>query len=408
MATCYFSGPFGRQQGSLGATIDFDQLYRDAIKPAVEEAGLDCVRADEFPMGGILHRSILSAVLASDVMVADISTDSANVFYELGVRHIAQRAGTILLKEQQSRIPFDLSYVHVLQYEVDEAGIIPVERLQQFRQRLSYVIRQSRELLVTDSPVYDLIPGLSVELPPELAAQARRFYPSKLRSTTIWRDESDDGDVVGEVANELRSSTVADPYAYIDLLRRARDQSNWDQLIALAEDAPSDVRSAPETRQLLALALNRQGERLKAIAEMQALISETGGNAESFGVLGKIYKDQYVEDGESIWLHRAIGAYRDAFQSDPNDIYAGSNLLMLLLQQSDPQALADLAEALPVVRWAIDRRMADQHADIWTVEAHIEVAAIAGDWEAARRSGERLVQLSTADQGCAEVAAASL
>jgi hypothetical protein len=30
-----------------GRTLDLDQSYKNMIKPAVEDAGLECVRADE-------------------------------------------------------------------------------------------------------------------------------------------------------------------------------------------------------------------------------------------------------------------------------------------------------------------------------------------------------------------------
>jgi len=41
-----------------GKTIDFDKIYNDFIKPAIEDAGLEPIRADEEQTGGIIYKSI--------------------------------------------------------------------------------------------------------------------------------------------------------------------------------------------------------------------------------------------------------------------------------------------------------------------------------------------------------------
>lgn len=38
--------PFGKKVDATGLTIDFDAVYADLIAPAVEEAGLEPLRAD--------------------------------------------------------------------------------------------------------------------------------------------------------------------------------------------------------------------------------------------------------------------------------------------------------------------------------------------------------------------------
>ena len=113
MKTCFISMPFGIKSDPDGTRIDFDRLYKEVLKPTVEGMGLTCLRADEMLVGTLIHKDILSAVLSSDVMIADISTANANVMYELGVRHTAQRGVTILLTEIGSRVPFDVNYSKV-------------------------------------------------------------------------------------------------------------------------------------------------------------------------------------------------------------------------------------------------------------------------------------------------------
>ena len=53
------------------------------MRPAVQELNLDCRRLDDFSSGTIW---LFTALISSDLMIADISTHNANVLYELGVR----------------------------------------------------------------------------------------------------------------------------------------------------------------------------------------------------------------------------------------------------------------------------------------------------------------------------------
>jgi hypothetical protein len=48
---CFILMPFGKKPGAGGAIIDFDAVYGELIKPAVEAAGLVPLRADEEQAG---------------------------------------------------------------------------------------------------------------------------------------------------------------------------------------------------------------------------------------------------------------------------------------------------------------------------------------------------------------------
>ena len=67
--------------------LDLDKSYQYIIKPAAEEAGLECKRADEIIHSGVTDLPMYDQLLTADVVIADISTSNANAFYELGVRH---------------------------------------------------------------------------------------------------------------------------------------------------------------------------------------------------------------------------------------------------------------------------------------------------------------------------------
>src|SRR5258706_1052327 len=121
MRSCYVSIPFGVKPNFDGGTLDFDYLYRTVIQPAVQEFQMECRRLDEFSPGAIWHKTLFSALISSDLVIADITTNSPNILYEIGVRHALKRGRTILISAG-GRPPFDISYTQVLLYDPDANG----------------------------------------------------------------------------------------------------------------------------------------------------------------------------------------------------------------------------------------------------------------------------------------------
>lgn len=90
------------------------QVYRDAIKPACEDAGLICERADEqvFTESVVVH--VYQQIVAADLVIAEVSRPNANVYYETGfARAFGKRL--LLLTRSADEIPFDLEhYPHIV------------------------------------------------------------------------------------------------------------------------------------------------------------------------------------------------------------------------------------------------------------------------------------------------------
>ena len=95
-ALCFVDMPFGQKPDlQSGVVVDFDQIYNEAIKPAIEECGLEALRGDEERTGGIIHSAMFARLLLSEFVVADLTLANANVFYELGIRHAAKPFTTV-------------------------------------------------------------------------------------------------------------------------------------------------------------------------------------------------------------------------------------------------------------------------------------------------------------------------
>ena len=73
--TCFVVMGFGKKTDyQSGRMLDLDKSYQYIIKPAAEDAGLECKRADEIIHSGLIDVPMYDQLLAADVVIADIST----------------------------------------------------------------------------------------------------------------------------------------------------------------------------------------------------------------------------------------------------------------------------------------------------------------------------------------------
>ncbi|GEO39716.1 hypothetical protein SAE02_38640 [Skermanella aerolata] len=110
-------------------------------------------------------------------------------------------------------------------------------------------------------------------------------------------------------------------------------------------------------------------------------------SSETNGILERIHKDRWEEarsNGEPAvidHLHDAIADYLAGFEADWRDAYPGVDAatLMEMVDPVDPRQ----AELLPVVRYAVKRRLAGRSPDYWDHATLLELAVLANDAAAA-------------------------
>jgi hypothetical protein len=73
--TCFVIMPFGRY---------FDEYYESIYIPAIESTGLTAMRADVLYRPGTIVNDIWTLTRQAKIVLADLSTKNANVYYELG------------------------------------------------------------------------------------------------------------------------------------------------------------------------------------------------------------------------------------------------------------------------------------------------------------------------------------
>jgi hypothetical protein len=158
--TCFVIMGFGEKTDlATGRTLDLDKTYRIIIKKAVEEAGLQCIRADDIKHSGLIDLPMYELLLEADVVIADLSTANPNAIYELGVRHALRPHTTIIMAESQFKFPFDLSHIVIRPYDHLGKGI-DAEHAEEVREELKAAIHKLLDQPDVDSPVYRFLPKL--------------------------------------------------------------------------------------------------------------------------------------------------------------------------------------------------------------------------------------------------------
>lgn len=119
--TCFVISPIGKP-GTERHT-KFREVLEYIIKAAVKGSGysLQVLRADDIDRAGSFIKDILESLYDSYVVIADLTEQNPNVFYELGVRH-ALSPRTILIAQSIDDIPSDLREYRTIVYDTSAKG----------------------------------------------------------------------------------------------------------------------------------------------------------------------------------------------------------------------------------------------------------------------------------------------
>ncbi|MFA5414402.1 MAG: hypothetical protein WC295_02810 [Methanoregula sp.] len=124
------------------------ERIHEIIKSAVEkEFGMACIRADDVKSAGFdLLAKIQKLIERAEIVIADISVDSPNVFYEIGYAVGKDKSPIILVdSKRKKKVPVDLQGLEVLRYEDIWDGEIPFIR--ELNSHLGFRLKSSNALL---------------------------------------------------------------------------------------------------------------------------------------------------------------------------------------------------------------------------------------------------------------------
>lgn len=124
---CFVISPIGKEQSAerYHANIVLEYI----VKPALPD--IQVVRSDEFESSEEITPRIISAITSFDLAIADLSFANANVFYELGLRHMVRKP-VIHICNHETNLPFDNAGVNTIVF-----NLMDTKSHENARQRIS-------------------------------------------------------------------------------------------------------------------------------------------------------------------------------------------------------------------------------------------------------------------------------
>ncbi len=344
--------PFGVKPNHDGTLVDFDRVYVELINPALVEAGCEVFRADQEQRAGDIRTDMFQELLVADLVVADLTLDNPNVWYELGVRHALRARGGVLIPGPRPTQPVDIFTDRKLNYRIKDGGADPAT-LAADRKQLAAIARATLEASTARivSPVYTLLDHLREPQWRELLlAQRNEFsaaYEGWQSRMEVARQKSRVGDIL-VLADETPTQALwfeARRAAGNCLVKLRHFDFALEQFEAALAIDPDDKPS----REKKSVCLGRLGRYEEAREWTRRLSVDYPGDAEVWALAGRVEKDNWIQRWrlpdatpaqmraaaafEDASLQEAIEPYHKAFIADPSHFYSGINSLTLHLLQ---------------------------------------------------------------------------
>jgi hypothetical protein len=294
------------------------------------------------------------------------------------------------------RLPFDVAPIRAMPYDVSKRGL-PL-KIEDTRKALAELLRDARHEK-TDSPVFQLVEDLPI---PQIAHTKTDVFRDQVTYSANRKQQLAEARKKGmyavrDVERDLGPIPDVEAGVLIDLFLSYRAVKAWKDMIALADRMSPALRQTVLVQEQLALALNRDGQGDRAEQVLKSLIEHNGPSSETYGLLGRVYKDRWetaakAEDDVAAraLLRKAVEAYLKGFETDWRDAYPGINAVTLMEISDPPDPRRDKLK--PIVRYAVDRKIAAGEPDYWDYATLLEIAVLEKDQAGAEKAlGDALV-----------------
>ncbi len=332
--------PFGTRKG-----VDFNDVEARLIGPALQKIGAEGRTTGQILEGGNIRIDMFQQLLIADLVIADITTNNPNAFYELGIRHALQEKKTFLIRAKLPRaqtvedlkeadVPFDLKTDRYFEYD----PVDPAASLDNLTEALRDTAASNRQ----DSPVFLSLPNLKSQ-------PRERFIPVPLGfGEEVQRAEK---------LNDARKLTLLGleargfPWestglrvvgrALLLIKRFGAAKTAWENLRDLDEnDLEANVALANIYQRLDDLVSSDQ-----ALERALKVATDPCDLAEIYGQLGRNQKDRWIRSWatsptteekakkalDSPMLLEAYQQYLSAYRQNLDSYYPGVNALFFAI-----------------------------------------------------------------------------
>ena len=371
--------PFGTKN-----EINFDDVEKKLIDPALNRLEVTGRTTMEIRRQGNIRLDMFQRLLTADLVIADISIQNANVYYELGVRHALRGKHTFMIRARGAgiktdEVPFDIKTDRYLTYD----GVDPSASVEDLYLGLRATVNSESE----DSPVFQMLPDLDEQDRSRFLPIPRDFREEVERA----RQNKELGDLELLAAEargfewEIEGQRLVGR-AQVNLKGFEGGRSTWE---GVRKQYPLDV----EANTMLGTIYQRLGDLTSSDQALQRVITRSEldkkDRAEARSLLGRNAKSRWTDEWRqatslpdrqrralvSPYLDESFEAYDAAFKEDLNHFYSGLSTLATLTIQTK------LAELMPDV-WAerfddddsAERELKSRNTTVQKLSASVELS----------------------------------
>lgn len=138
--TCFIVSPIGSDGSDQRQHADL--VLGSLIEPALQELGLNPVRADQISKPGLITGQVIEHIAKAALVIADLSFANPNVYYELALRHAARKP-VVQITRSSDKLPFDVGQYRTVTIDMSSIYTL-VPQLELHRQEIT---RQCRAAL---------------------------------------------------------------------------------------------------------------------------------------------------------------------------------------------------------------------------------------------------------------------
>ena len=395
--------PFGTKEN-----INFDKIYEVYIKPALKENGYEVFRADEELRAGEIRADMFQELLLADLVIADLSIDNPNVWYELGVRHALRASGIILIQSNREKNPFDVYPDRKLHYHIKD-GAPDTDYLEEDMKALSAMARETilswhgRKI----SPVYHLLPNLQE---PDWKSLRVGDVLEFWEMYEAWEDRIELARRTNQIGDILILADEAPVYAFqseawIRAGQALRKSGRFDFALELLDRGldiqPENLTGLQEKGMCLQrlAASNTPGYTIdRAQNHYKNILKLFPDDPEIWALLGRVDKDAWINawrqpgkssqemreeaSYESALLCEAIDSYSNGFSRNPGHYYSGINALTLIHLHynltNKPRYEREMALIAGAVRFAAENEK-DENQLYWSKVTSGDLEVLVGN-----------------------------
>lgn len=202
MNTCFVVSAIGSEGSEIRKRAD--QVLKYIIQPVCERSDFEVIRVDRIHDVDMINETIISNLKKSDLVIADLTNENPNAFFEIGYR-TALNKPLIQLMEEHQRLPFDVAGTRTIFYQLTDP-----DKIEKAKDKLYETIKT----VVVDKEVEDVSTETNVQ-----SNQMNQVFSllldikdgiENLANSIKHKDKSDIEGVLSAFANQMQKN-IAQP-----------------------------------------------------------------------------------------------------------------------------------------------------------------------------------------------------